>query len=181
MASRRCTPVRLLVGIRGLLRTRLLTRRGVMAMRKPGYGSAYGNLENWYDAIYAPGATQMVHLKKLIEALPFFERVPDQSVILHENGTRYDRDIATRGRDYILVYTFNGHDLTFDLSKIDGTTKDAWWMKPETGQLTYIGNFSENQVRFVPAGRHKIGNDWMLIVTDASKNYFQQEPPTGKI
>jgi len=98
----------------------------VMAMRKPGYPSAYGNLMNWYDAIYAPGATQMVHLKNLINALPFFDRVPDQSVLLHDNGTRYDRDIATRGEDYILVYTYNGHDLTIDLSKIKGQTKDAW-------------------------------------------------------
>jgi hypothetical protein len=146
----------------------------VMAMRKPGNGAAYGNMENWYDAILAPGATQMIHLKKLLLALPFFDRVPDQSVLLHDNGTRYDRDIATRGKDYILVYTYNGHDLRIDLSKISGASKDAWWMDPKTGEMTYIGNVTGSEARFVPAGRQRVANDWVLVVTDAAKAYFKK-------
>ena len=30
---------------------------------------------------------------------PYFERVPDQSVIAGTNGNRYDRAISTRGKD----------------------------------------------------------------------------------
>jgi hypothetical protein len=62
----------------------------------------------WDEAIDDPGAGQMIHLKNLILSKPYFERVPDQSLIA-ENGERYDRLLATRGKDYALIYTWNGH------------------------------------------------------------------------
>ena len=39
---------------------------------------------------------QMRYLKNLILTFPFFERIPDQSVIAGDNGVRYERLIATR-------------------------------------------------------------------------------------
>ena len=50
----------------------------------------------------------MKYLKNLMLTFPFFERVPDQSVIAGTNGERYDRAIATRGNDYLLVYNYSG-------------------------------------------------------------------------
>lgn len=146
----------------------------VMQMHKPGYGGGYGNTANWFDAIYDPGVQQLHHLKDLMLALPYFDRVPDQSVIIGNNGEKYDRIIATRGKDYILAYTYNGCDLNIDMTKISGATKDAWWMNPSTGEKTYIGNFKDGKGRFVPAGRYHVGNDWVLIITDASTSYFKK-------
>ena len=45
----------------------------------------------WYDALNDPGYNQMKYLKNLMLTFPFFERVPDQSVITGQNGERYDR------------------------------------------------------------------------------------------
>lgn len=147
----------------------------IMQMHKPGVGGGYGNTVNWYDAIYAPGATQLHHLKDLMLALPYTDRVPDQSVVVGNNGEKYDRIIATRGKDYILAYTYNGQDIIVDMTKISGAKKDAWWMNPATGEKTFIGTFDNGTQRFVPAGRYRVGNDWVLIVTDAATSYFDKK------
>ena len=76
-----------------------------MQFIKPGVGGAYGAKKPWYDALNDPGYNQMKYLKNLMLTFPFFERVPDQSVIAGQNGERYDRAIATRGNDYLMVYT----------------------------------------------------------------------------
>ena len=76
-------------------------------MLKPGYPTSYGSdgaEKPWYVALNDPGFNQMKHLKNLMLSLPYFERVPDQSIIAGENGERYNRLLATRGNDYLLVY-----------------------------------------------------------------------------
>lgn len=65
----------------------------------------------------------MKYLKNLMLTFPFFERMPDQSVIAGTNGERYDRAIATRGNDYLLVYNYSGRPMQIDLSKISGAKR----------------------------------------------------------
>ena len=61
----------------------------IMQFLKPGVNPAYGATKLWYDALKDPGFNQMKYLKTLILAFPFYERVPDQSCIAGENGTKY--------------------------------------------------------------------------------------------
>ena len=103
----------------------------------------------------------MQYLKKLILAFPFFERVADQSCIAGNNGTKYERLIATRGNDYMLVYNYTGRPMKIDLSKIHGKTKKAWWYSPRNAET------------FQPEGGHSNGNDWVLILTDGTRKYIE--------
>ena len=143
----------------------------IMQFYKPGYPSAYFNKKVWTEALCDPGFNQMKHLKRLMLTFPYFERVPDQSIIL-DNGTRYDRLIATRGNDYLLVYNYTSRDMKIDLRKISGDKKKVWWMDASTGQLTYLGLYSNKVLTFRP---HKSGTgieDGVLIAIDASKYYL---------
>ena len=80
----------------------------VMLMNKPGDKKpSYGAKDFWYDAIKAPGVLEMIHLKNLMLSKPFFERVPNQSLIIN-NGEKYDFLAATRGKKYALIYLYNG-------------------------------------------------------------------------
>lgn len=144
----------------------------IMQFYRKGYPSAYFNKMEWTDALHAPGFNQMKHLKRLILSLPYFERVPDQSVIL-ENGKQYHRLIATRGNDYILVYNYTSQDMKIDLRKITGDKKKVWWMDASTGNIIYLGEYDNKLLTFRP---HKTGDeaeDGVLIAIDASKNYLQ--------
>lgn len=144
----------------------------IMQMKKHGIGGAYGAKKTWYEALEDPGINQMKHLKNLMLSFPYFERVPDQSIIAGENGVRYDRLIATRGKDYLLVYNYTGRPMEIDLTKISGSKKKVWWYSPKEGTLSYLGEFESKVTEFSDDNGYRYGNDKVLIAVDASKDYI---------
>lgn len=138
---------------------------------KPG---GYGAVKSWKEGLQDPGFNQMQHLKRLILAFPFFERVGDQSVIAGENGFRYDRAVATRGNDYLLVYTYTNKPMRIDLAKIAGQKKQAWWYSPVDGSLQYAGEFDNGVHTFRFDGPEGPANDHVLIAFDSAKNYIAE-------
>ena len=147
----------------------------IMQMLKVANNGGYGAKKTWYDAMKDPGFNQMKHLKNLMLSFPFFERVPDQSIISGENGFRYDRAIATRGNDYLLVYTYTNQPMDIDLSKISGAKKNVWWYSPVDGSLEYAGEFDSKVQHFHYDSAYGAGNDRVLIAVDADKDYIQKD------
>lgn len=140
----------------------------IMQMAKPGTEGAYSAdpvAKPWYVALGDPGFRQMQYLKRLMLALPYFERVPDQRVILN-NGTRYDRLAATRGKSYLLVYNHTGRDMTVDLTRISGARKRVWWMDPTDGHITFLGTFDSRVTTFRYHARATGVADGVLIAAD---------------
>lgn len=133
---------------------------GVMQMRY----ARDPKLPSWEEAIDDPGAGQMIHLKNLMHSKPYFERVPDQS-LLAENGERYDRLLATRGKDYALIYTWNGRDMKINMGKIGGAKLNVSWYDPRTGQTRVLGKVTNRGIKtFDPPGEVRNGNDWVLVL-----------------
>ncbi len=137
----------------------------LMQMQKPDDKSvAYGNNVLWNEALDAPGAKQMNYLKKLIEDFPFMERVPDQRMIANQ-GERYDYLVASRGKDYALIYTYTGRTIRVNMGLIDGETIKARWYNPRNGEYSDIGEFAnEGVIDFEPLGNVQEGNDWILVL-----------------
>jgi hypothetical protein len=137
----------------------------VMQMRKSGEtGGAYGAQDYWFTAINDPGAGQMMHLKNLMLSRPYLERVPDQSLIA-EQGQKYDYLIATRGKAYAFIYTYNGRNIKVNMGRIAGEKVKATWYNPRNGSKTDIGIFPNKGIKeFDPPGDKKDGNDWVLIL-----------------
>lgn len=147
----------------------------IMQFLKPGVLASFGATQTWYDAMKDPGFSQMYYLKNLMLAFPFFERVPDQSVIAGVNGERYDRAIATRGNDYLLVYNYTGRPMEIDLGKISGAKKNVWWYSAKDGKLEYIGEFDNKVTTFQHDSGYISGNDQVLIAVDAAKDYIGKD------
>ncbi|WP_432712679.1 glycoside hydrolase family 140 protein [Pedobacter sp.] len=141
-------------------------QNSVMQMHsKTDKETAYGSTELWPSALNAPGASQMVHLKNLLLSRSYFDRVPDQSVIAGENGKQYNRLLATRGKDYIMVYNYTGRAMNIQMAKLKGEEVKASWYNPRNGETTLIGNISNKGIHeFKPSGTEKNGNDWVLIL-----------------
>jgi len=143
----------------------------IMQFYKPGVLGSYGAKRAWYDCMEDPGFVQMKYLKKLILAFPYAERVPDQSIIAGQNGERYDRAIATRGNDYLLVYNYSGRPMQIDLSKISGAKKNCWWFNPKNGETQFIGEFEGSKVAtFTLDVAYNAGNDRVLIAVDKERS-----------
>ena len=125
-------------------------------------GGAYGVQQSWQEFLDAPGATQMVHLKALMLSRPYFERIPDQSVVA-DQGERYNYQVATRGKDYAFIYTYNGRNIKVNMGKTTGDQVEATWYSPRDGATTAIGDFPNKGVQeFDPPGEQEDGNDWVL-------------------
>lgn len=148
----------------------------VMQFVRPGIPGAYsadGDSKPWYRAMDDPGYNQMKYVKRLMLAVPYFDRVPDQSIVIG-NGTRYERLAATRGGDYLMVYNHTGRDMRIDLRKISGDRKKVWWMNPADGRLTYLGEHESREMTFRYHADAAGVADGVLIAIDSSKDYLNE-------
>ena len=145
----------------------------VMQFYRPGIDQgSYGPKKPWSEAIHDPGSGEMRFLKLLMLSRPYFERVPDQSLIAGENGTRYDYVLATRGISYLFAYGYTGKPFRIRMGAISGREVQAWWYSPRDGQIRAIGRFINQGVRtFTPPGRPGDGNDWVLVLDDLAKTF----------
>lgn len=123
----------------------------------------------WREALSAPSATQMSHLRRLIESRPMLERVPDQSLLAKGAGTGAGHQRATRGHDYAFVYSPDGASLSIRLGVLAGDKLRAAWFNPRTGETTFL-KFLENrgECSFIPPGDQGPGCDWVLVLDDAA-------------
>ncbi|WP_129586219.1 glycoside hydrolase family 140 protein [Sphingomonas montana] len=140
----------------------------VMQMLVPGRDKpSFGANQRWDVAMAAPGAGQMRHLRTLIESRPMASRVPDMALIV-DNGTRYERVLATRGPGYVFAYTYTGRSFTMRLGALPARRLTAAWYSPRDGGTRRIGTFANRGTRrFDPPGDASPGNDWVLVLDDA--------------
>lgn len=141
--------------------------------------------QNWEDALALPGAAQMRHLRRLVESRPFFSRVPDDGTVLASPaGTEADRIQVTRGADrtWAMYYLTTGQNVKVSPTNLVGPVLHAWWFDPRTGKTCdAIGqpsakpfaqlDLAAKNAEFDPPGAPGEGNDWILVLDTASKNY----------
>lgn len=125
---------------------------------------------SWKEAMDLPGAGQMQYLRILMESRPILDRIPDQTLLSNARGD-HDRIQATRGKDYLMVYSSQGKSFTLNLAKISGKTLKVTWYNPRNGE-SKAGETIPNvgQKNFTPPSQG-YGQDWVLILDDSSKNY----------
>ncbi len=124
----------------------------------------------WYVAMDLPGAAQMKYLRQLIESRPMFDRVPDQTLITNALNAN-DHIQATRGKDYLFVYSAQGKKFVVNTSRISGKEINAYWYNPRNGEVKEMGKVAkQSQQEFAPP-TSGYGQDWVLIIDDASKNF----------
>jgi len=153
------------------------------AKKKAGTPVRHGPAPPWKQALQLPGASQMQYLRALIESRPMLERIPDQWLIANDPLGTTERMQACRGSDgsYAFIYTATGRKLKIRLidgpyPKLSGKTIRAWWYDPRQGTSTATGEFEKTGFRDFTPPSSGPGNDWVLVLDDASKNF----PAPGK-
>ncbi|MFO7631222.1 MAG: glycoside hydrolase family 140 protein, partial [Caldilinea sp.] len=119
---------------------------------------------SWLDALDRPGATHLIHLRRLMESRPYFSRIPDQSILLNNPDERGSHMRATRDEVgcYALVYTPLMQPITVSLDWAVGPQVRAWWYNPRTGAATAIDDFAAQEtITFHPPVD---GPDWVLVL-----------------
>ncbi|MDF1547740.1 MAG: glycoside hydrolase family 140 protein [Bacteroidales bacterium] len=136
----------------------------------------------WYQALNAPGATQVTFLKKLIDSRPFLQIKPDQDLLAEKSNDFISYVRATSGENYAFVYIPFGYPVKVNFGKISGKMIRAWWYNPRDGQARLIGEYKNTGSSvFDPPGLSEelswlktgSGCDWVLVLDDVAANYSQ--------
>jgi len=126
---------------------------------------------NWYDVLDLPGASQLIHARRLLESRPFLSRIPDQSIIAPEYFPETDYVVATRGDGYALIYFPTGWPAEIIFDPIGAEKITAWWFNPRNGEAKPGGTFNgKGSAKFTPPSSGR-GNDWILVLDDISKGF----------
>jgi hypothetical protein len=116
----------------------------------------------WQEALGRPAASQVTHLRRLIESRAFFSRIPDQYLLAGDPGRRGCHARATRdaqGR-WALVYVPNTQTVDIRMDALGAGTVNARWINPRDGSAILLGRFSAAGTRFFTAPVD--GPDWVL-------------------
>ena len=149
----------------------------IWQMYEPEHEPISSARHTWQETLDLPGAWDMLHVRRLVESRPFLSRLPDQSLLASpaDNGAGHIQ--ATRGPGYAFLYIPTGKSVTVNLGLISGENVKTWWYNPRTGKARVIGTYPNKQTRtFDPPGKEGRGNDWILVVDDASAGF----PEPGK-
>lgn len=140
----------------------------VMQMKKDEPTGAYGAVKTWREGMADPGYNQMKYLRRLMEMFPFTTLMPD-TLIVQDNGTRYERVAAARGDGWMLLYTYTNRSFTVDMTRISGERKRAWWYDVTDGSFEPVGEFADGKATFryekSPEGP---ANDRVLVIVDSA-------------
>jgi hypothetical protein len=120
----------------------------------------------WNEAINLPGAGQMQYARALIESGPYFDRMPDPSLVEPPNSSGPDYTAACRAPDasYALVYFSAGKSATLRTFILKGPHLAAQWYDPRTGARQPAPSVEVvpwKTTLFIPPSV----NDWVLILT----------------
>lgn len=141
----------------------------VWQMWERGRAGLYGPRVSWQEALDAPGARQMRHLRTLLEARPPLGRVPDAGLVTQTYGGA-ERIQAARGPGYALVYTAAGQPVRVRGERLPGSRTVASWYNPRTGQTQPIRTVTRSDDHtFNPPSRGR-GHDWVLVLDDAARD-----------
>ena len=148
-----------------------------------GAPNRHGPAPPWKEALQLPAGRQMQYLRALMESRPMLVRIPDQWLIANDPLGTTERIEACRGSDgsYAFIYTATGRKLKIRLidgpyPKLSGKTIRGWWYDPRLGTSTAIGEFEKTGFKDFTPPSSGPGNDWVLVLDDASKNF----PAPGK-
>jgi hypothetical protein len=133
----------------------------------------YSFWEGWKAALDGVGSVEQQHFKKLVDSRAWWKMSPDlnQAVVTNGGGAYPGAITALRATDgeTVIVYLPGGtRDPTVVMRQISGGTAQGWWYDPRTGESTLVGRYpttSGYRTFTLPDG-----NDWVLVLDDASKN-----------
>ncbi|MBW0116229.1 apiosidase-like domain-containing protein, partial [Pseudonocardia abyssalis] len=118
-----------------------------------------GARDGWEEALDAPGAEQMRHVRELVESRPRLE--PRDDLVLGDGGG--SAAVADDGTS-VVAYT-EGGTVEVDLTALIGDAAQPWWFDPRTGEAVELEPVATDEpATFTPPDADE---DWVLVVDDA--------------
>ncbi len=141
-------------------------------------GSQYCSIVSWKGQLNTAPANQLAYVGKLFGSRPFYNLVPDQAHTVLTAGYGSANFLVTTARtsdgSTVISYIPASATVTIDMTKISGTTAQAYWYDPSNNTATLIGTFPTTGSRNFTTPN---GNDWVLVIDNVALGF----PPPGTI
>ena len=128
----------------------------------------------WMNAMDRPGAYQAGYLRRLIESRPMQGRIPDNTIIITgQSPINKEHAEAFRSADasYCMVYLPAGQKIKLNLQFMKCKSITTWWFDPKNGTAQNKGTAVRMDNMEFTAPATGMGNDWVIVIDDAEKNY----------
>jgi hypothetical protein len=127
----------------------------------------------WRKAIAYEGSRQVGYLRRLFELRPWYQLIPDQSVLASGQEEDEDHVQAARAEDgsFLLAYLPRGHSVGIRIDKLSGKSVKARCYDPRRGTWSEIGTYANTGTRRFTGPTQGDKNDWVLVLDDAAKGY----------
>jgi len=119
---------------------------------------------SWKIALDLPGANQMKFARELMESKSMLDRIPDQSILIESDETPGERIQATRGKDYVFVYTCVGKRFRLKMGQIPGEKSAFFWVNPRTGEKSSKNNINNTGIQTFTPPTKGYGLDWVMVL-----------------
>ena len=130
---------------------------------EPAEGHNLGIIDPWRTGLDLPGAKCMSILRKLFEALPWWDLRPAQGILAEQPGTAAPRlfiaAAATEDGTIAVAYTPEGGRIALNALALK-LPLPARWFNPRSGEWTDAGGMAEAKASFNAPD----GNDWVLVL-----------------
>ncbi len=126
---------------------------------------------NWKQSMDLPGASDLIHARRLLQQYDWQNGFPSQDLIVSENDSFEHKIVAFRGKKFAFVYFPNGETVTLNLQPLENSNPlKLHWMNPRTGELNPYTNpeFKGGYTNVIPPSSGR-GNDWILVVEQSDK------------
>jgi len=118
----------------------------------------------WKIALDLPGANQMKFARELMESKSMLDRIPDQSILIESDETPGERIQATRGKDYVFVYSCIGKRFRLKMAQIPGEKSAFFWVNPRTGEKSSKNNINNTGIQTFTPPTKGYGLDWVMVL-----------------
>jgi hypothetical protein len=127
-------------------------------------------LYDWRESLDRPGSESVIHLKNLFLSRPFYQMVPDQSVIfgVKPDGENMIKSAVAKDGSFMLVYLAKGQKVSVGTQKLSDDDINGWWYNPRNGEALEIGVEIEPGIQEFYPPTNGYNNDWLLVL-DAEK------------
>ncbi len=109
----------------------------------------------WKEALYSPGARNLITLRKFFEQVDWSRFIPDQRLLAGFEGNGIDRNCAMRTpqNDAFIFYLTSTNQITLSLGlPIGSSSLSGIWMNPSTGEELQAGKLAQQSKVILPSG-----------------------------
>jgi hypothetical protein len=136
----------------------------------------------WRKAMAYEGSRQVGLMRRLFELRPWYQLVPDQSVIAAGQGEGEDLVRAARAEDgsFVIAYLPTGKPVSIQMDKVSGKAVKAQWYDSREGTWRKIGEYPNTGSREFVAPSAGERSDWVLVLEDAAKGFATAGSTAGR-